>query len=58
MLRESRGQSLPDYLDDVFAGSKGSTVEPDPKDVAGFEKYFARYTAALAAERAAVEALE
>jgi sugar (pentulose or hexulose) kinase len=57
MLREGRNQSLPDYLDGVFAGSKGSTVEPDPQDVAGFETYFARYTAVLGAERAAVDAL-
>lgn len=57
MLREDPTQALPDYLDGVFATGAGGVVEPDPADVAGFERYFARYKAALAAERAAVEGL-
>lgn len=51
------GLSLPDYLDRVFADAAGSVVEPLPEDVAGFDAYFARYQAALAAERAAVQEL-
>lgn len=50
--------SLPDYLDEVFADAAGSTVDPNPGDVEGFNRYFARYTALLSAERAAVEALD
>ncbi len=50
------GGSLPDYLDRVFADAAVSTVAPDAGDVAGFTAYFARYKAALGAERAAVDA--
>ena len=57
MLRENPTQALPDYLDGVFSTGAGSVVEPDRADVAGFERYFARYKAALTAERAAVEGL-
>ncbi len=49
---------LPGFLDRVFADSTGSTVEPNPADVEGFNRYFARYRALLSAERAAVEELE
>lgn len=55
MQHSGSGQSLPDYLDTVFADAVGSTVDPDPKDVEGFKTYFARYTKALAVERAAVD---
>ena len=57
MQRSDRAQALPDYLDAVFASSAGSRVAPSDADVAGFDAYFARYTAALAAERAAVQQL-
>ena len=54
MIRRNAGESLPDYLDSrVFAGSEGSTIEPDPEDVKGFEVYRRRYEQALPAERAA-----
>ena len=56
MLREEAGESLESYLNDrVFAGVSGSTLEPDPVDVEGFNTYIARYKAMLAVERAAVE---
>lgn len=54
MQRTDRAQSPADYLDAVFATGTGSRVEPDAADVSGFQEYFARYTAALAVERAAV----
>lgn len=57
MLRADAGQSLPDYLDALIAGSIGAPVAPDPRDVAGFEAFFARHRAGLAIERAAVDAL-
>lgn len=50
------GGSLPEYLDAVFADASVSTVAPTDSDAAGFATYFARYKAALSAERAAVEA--
>jgi sugar (pentulose or hexulose) kinase len=57
MLRADAAQSLPDYLDSVIAGSIGAPVAPDPRDVAGFEAFFARHAKGLAIERAAVQAL-
>ena len=57
MLFKKDGQSLGDYLDSrVFAERKSETMEPDPADVAGFEKYTKQYQACLAAEKAAVQA--
>ena len=41
----------------VFADAAVDVVEPDPDDVAGFATYLERYTAGLAIERAATEAL-
>lgn len=56
MLREETEESLESYLNDrVFAGVSGSTLEPDPVDVEGFNTYIARFKAMLAVERAAVE---
>ena len=57
MTRENRDESLPDFLTQVFAGSMGEAVEPDPSDVAGFDQFFERYHKGLAIERAAVESL-
>ncbi|MEB0003265.1 MULTISPECIES: FGGY-family carbohydrate kinase [unclassified Cryobacterium] len=52
------GQSLDDYLDEqVFANTAFDTTQPDPTDVAGFTTYLARYSAGLAVERTAVDAL-
>ncbi len=56
--RKQAGQTLEDYLDtEVFAGVRGSTVAPQPEDVAGFDAYMQRYAKLLAVERAAVEQL-
>ncbi len=53
------GRTLDDFLnDDVFAGEAGTKMEPNPSDVEGFDKFIERYTAGLAIERAAVEALK
>jgi sugar (pentulose or hexulose) kinase len=57
MLRSDMNQSLPDYLDSLIAGSMGVAIAPDPRDVAGFETFFARHRKGLAIERAAVESL-
>ncbi|HEX5828467.1 MAG TPA: FGGY-family carbohydrate kinase [Candidatus Limnocylindrales bacterium] len=57
MLREDASQSLPDYLDSRIAGSMGEAVAPDPRDVKGFDTFFARHRAGLAIERAAIDAL-
>lgn len=59
MLRKADGETLESYLDQkVFADMKRIVLEPDPKDVAGFEKFMERYVAALPVERAAVESMK
>jgi sugar (pentulose or hexulose) kinase len=57
MLRPDVGRSLPDYLDELIAGSIGAPVEPDPRDVAGFAEFYARHAKGLAIEREAVRSL-
>ena len=58
MLRREEGETLEEYLNArVFAGAAGTTLAPDPADVAGFNDYIARYTAMLDVERKAVEVL-
>ena len=41
----------------VFAGTTGSTIQPDPACVAGFNTYIQRYKALLEVEKTAVEKL-
>lgn len=56
MVCNRSGKSLADWLEDeVFAGNTGFTVNPDPADVEGFNKYLNNYLAALPVEKAAVE---
>lgn len=58
MNKEPR-ESLEEYLErKVFAGSKGSSVAPDPKETEGFEAFLKRYKQGLSIERAAVEYLK
>ncbi len=59
MVMKAEGETLEAYLDEkVFAGMKSSTIEPDPVDVAGFDKFMERYVACLPVERAAVETMK
>lgn len=52
------GESLEDYLDQkVFSHAKVSTLMADPAEVEGFNAFMQPYTACLAAERAAVDAM-
>jgi sugar (pentulose or hexulose) kinase len=57
MLDPGEAQSLPDYLDERIAASIGAPITPDPRDVAGFEAFFARHQQGLSIEREAVKAL-
>ena len=51
--------ALEAFLDNkVFAGMKSETIEPNPKDVAGFDAFIQRYKAGLPIERAAVDSLK
>jgi sugar (pentulose or hexulose) kinase len=57
MLRADAEQSLPDYLDARIAKRIGKPIKPDPRDVKGFDAFFARHRRGLAIEREAVKAL-
>lgn len=59
MVNKEEGESLDDFLaDKVFHGETGTEMQPDPKDVAGFDEYLKRYTEGLAIERAAVDSMK
>ena len=50
-----RQESLADYLDSIFAGSKQSTVAADEADVQGFNSFLEQYKRAFEVERLATE---
>ncbi len=59
MLHKTVNEPLEAYLSNkVFAGENGTTIAPDPGDVAGFTAFMARYRQGLVIERAAVDALK
>ena len=59
MEHKEEGESLQDFLNNkIFAGQTGSSMEPDPADVAGFDQFMKRYMAGLAIEHAVVDALK
>lgn len=52
MIHKEEGEALGDYLTKkVFAGAEGVTMEPDPKDVEGFEVFIERYKKELPLSR-------
>jgi sugar (pentulose or hexulose) kinase len=59
MINKAENETLDDYLaQKVFAGKMGSKINPDPKDVEGFNEFMKRYTKGLPIERAAVDSLK
>lgn len=59
LVNKEAGESLEDYLNHkVFAGQEGEEVQPDTRDVQGFNEFMVRYKTGLAIERAAVENLK
>jgi sugar (pentulose or hexulose) kinase len=55
---DSESDDLESYLRArVFTGADPDTIDPDPRDVAGFAAYLTRYRAGLEVERAAVSVL-
>lgn len=59
MLNKTENETLDDYLSNkVFAGKVGSKINPDSKDVKGFDEFMKRYSNGLAIERAAVDNLK
>ncbi|MGN1167543.1 MAG: xylulokinase [Lachnospiraceae bacterium] len=58
MIRREEGESLEDYLSNkVFAGNTGTSMEPDPKDVEGYEVFIERYRKGIPIELSALENL-
>jgi sugar (pentulose or hexulose) kinase len=58
LLNKTAGEPLEAYLtNQVFAGENGTTIAPDPADVAGFAAFMERYKKGLGIERAAVDGL-
>jgi len=58
MLRKTEREPLEAYLaNKVFIGKNGTTLAPDPADVAGFAAFMESYKKGLAIERTAVDVL-
>ncbi len=56
---KKEGQDLGTWLEeDVFAGSKGSSIEPQEEDMKGFAEFMERFNAGLAVEKTAIENLK
>lgn len=59
MKNKAEGETLDAYLSEkVFAGEKGTKIEPDAADVEGFETFIKRYADGFAIERAAIDSLK
>ncbi len=59
MIHREDGETLDTFLNRaVFAGEKGSRMEPDAADVAGFDAFIERYSKGLPIERAAIDFLK
>lgn len=59
MLIDHSEISLSQFLEnEVFVNNSGSTVEPDPQDVEGFNRYIETYKAAFSGEIGFAEALK
>ena len=58
LLYKAEDEPLEAYLSSkVFSGEKGTTIAPDPGDVAGFAAFMERYKEGLVLERVAVDVL-
>ena len=56
LVNKEENETLEDFLDTkVFAGNQGSTLNPDPEGVEGFNMFVERYMKGLPIERAAVD---
>lgn len=59
MQNKGQDETLDDYLKDrIFSKQQSTKIEPNPKDVAGFEVFIKRYLEGLAIEKTAVEVLK
>ena len=58
MKDKKDNEALGEYLEQkIFNGQTGSSMDPIPEDVEGFNKFMERYMAGLAVEHAAVESM-
>lgn len=57
LVRAERAMTLPEFLDEVLGDSIGAPLAPNPADVAGFNRFFKRYSDGLPIEAAAVDHL-
>ena len=58
-VRKAEGQTLESYLSEqVFASAKSACEAPDADDAAGIDRYTAQFTAALPAQKAAIESVK
>lgn len=58
MIQKEEQESLGDYLSKkVFSGNAGVSMEPDAKDVEGFERFIERYKNGIAIEQSALKNL-
>ena len=58
MEEKEENETLTSYLaEKIFAGQTGTTVAPNPEDVAGFDAFIQKYVSCLPAERGAVQGL-
>ena len=56
MVYSADGETLEDYLQNrVFADMKQMTVNPDPRDEEGFNRYMERFISCIPAQKAAAE---
>lgn len=59
LVNKEEGETLAEYLNHkVFAGQEGVEVQPDERDIKGFDEFMVRYREGLAIERAAVNHLK
>lgn len=59
LIDHKDGEKLGSYLDEkIFARLEGTTIDPDPADVAGFETFTEHYLAGLEVEKAAIAAMK
>ena len=59
MINKADGESLGDYLNNkVFAGQEGTSLDPDPEGVKGFDEFIKIYKAGLPIQRAAIDSME
>lgn len=56
LINKEEGETLGHFLDEkVFAGNEGSTLEPNPEGVEGYNQFMERYMKGISIERAAVD---